>query len=155
MKNSRWKLSAIDRFWSHVDKSGSCWLWVGGCTSNGYGSFTVKRKFFPAHRWLYQHLHGPVPKGIEICHHCDVKTCVNPEHLFAGTKSDNMRDCAAKGRNAMQRRPWKSHFYRNSEPSKRGWELRRVRKVAERIQSELKEGKARELTQSSWEEFDD
>ncbi|HVJ17050.1 MAG TPA: HNH endonuclease signature motif containing protein [Polyangiaceae bacterium] len=48
---------------------------------------------------------GPVPDGVEVCHTCDVRLCVNPEHLFLGTKTDNMRDAARKGRLATQKRP--------------------------------------------------
>lgn len=93
------------RFWSKVDKSGECWVWAAGRSPKGYGRFLSARKTHAAHRWIYEWLHGPQPRHIEVCHRCDNPSCVRPEHLFAGTKSDNMQDCARKGRNVMQRRP--------------------------------------------------
>lgn len=101
-------LSHADRFWSKVKKSDDCWEWQAAIQTNGYGVFTVNRKANAAHRWIYQQINGAVGFGIHICHHCDNKKCVRPDHLFAGTRSDNMRDCARKGRNIMQRHPERS-----------------------------------------------
>lgn len=91
-----------DRFWSKVDMSGNCWLWMGGKTSRGYGNFSVgpaeSRKLFMTHRVALA-LSGETDiAGMEVCHHCDNPSCVRPEHLFIGTKSDNMRDMRNKGR---------------------------------------------------------
>lgn len=87
------------RFWSKVHKTSDCWLWVGDQFSNGYGRFTVsKGPQVGAHRTAYELAYGPIPRGMVICHRCDTKLCVRPDHLFAGTQADNMHDMIAKGR---------------------------------------------------------
>ena len=94
--------SAEQRFWSQVKKTPTCWLWLGATVENGYGQFAespVRR--VRAHRFSYQLSNGAIPVGIMICHHCDVKTCVRPEHLFAGTQADNMQDFVRKHRSQL------------------------------------------------------
>lgn len=95
----------IAHFWSRVDKSGQCWLWVGARTSAGYGHFYIGKLAIYAHRFSWQIINGEIPKGLLICHHCDNPPCVNPNHLFLGTLSDNARDSAAKGRSHFQKHP--------------------------------------------------
>lgn len=77
-----------------------CWLWTGGRYSNGYGAMPLGRisENMPAHRFSYQRYKGEIPPGIFVCHKCDTKTCVNPDHLFLGTHTQNMRDMRKKGR---------------------------------------------------------
>ena len=92
----------IVRFWEHVlvdPTPEACWLWRGGQGTAGYGAFKDRSYHMTgAHRWLYQHLHGPLPPGIRVLHRCDVKRCVRPSHLWAGTAQENTRDMVAKGR---------------------------------------------------------
>lgn len=89
------------RFWNKVDKSGDCWLWTASKQHYGYGAFWNGKKLVPAHRWIYQRIHGEFPSSTHICHRCDVPSCVRPDHLFAGTAHDNIRDCISKGRNRI------------------------------------------------------
>jgi len=93
--------------WRYVEKSEGCWLWTSATTAAGYGVFRLGgRKGIAAyvHRLAWALTHGPIPDGLEVCHHCDTPPCCNPDHLFLGTHSDNMRDMARKGRNRGARR---------------------------------------------------
>lgn len=88
--------SAVDRFYSFVDKVGPCWLWLGGKSTTGYGHFWVDGKTVGAHRFSYELAHGEFDKELFVCHHCDNPPCVNPEHLFLGTNSDNQLEWNSK-----------------------------------------------------------
>lgn len=90
-------ISVLDeRFWSKVNKTESCWLWTGAKAE--YGKFWLDGKTVSAHRLVYESIHGAVPDGMMVCHHCDNPLCVNPNHLFLGTASDNIEDMIQKGR---------------------------------------------------------
>lgn len=86
-----------DRFWSKVNKTDDCWEWTGGLVS-GYGTINIDKRTYKAHRLSWIIHNGPIPDGMFICHHCDNRRCVRPDHLFVGTASDNMRDMVSKGR---------------------------------------------------------
>ena len=75
-----------------------CRLWAGSLT-NGYGqTYLPGRGTLRVHRLAWESLHGSIPDGMQVCHHCDVRNCYEPTHLFLGTQSDNMRDAWRKGR---------------------------------------------------------
>jgi hypothetical protein len=94
----------ISRFWSKVEKVQSgCWLWKASKRNKGYGAFTWHGNSGElvqglAHRFSYELHFKEIPKGICVLHRCDVPSCVNPEHLFLGTKQENNDDMCKKGR---------------------------------------------------------
>ena len=71
-----------------------CWLWRGSRDGLGYGHFSEGR----AHRVSWLLFKGPIPDGMKVLHKCDVRNCVNPEHVFLGTQADNIQDMLKKGR---------------------------------------------------------
>src|SRR5512141_57908 len=99
----------IIRFWKYVDKNGPihpvlktpCWLWTAYIDAHGYGKLQVDGGPKRAHRlsWFLKHGEWPNPYAL---HKCDVRNCVNPDHLFEGTHRDNADDRVAKGRTARQ-----------------------------------------------------
>lgn len=89
----------IDRFMKYVNKTDSCWLWIGSNDGKrGYGKFSYIGKRFNSHRFSYMVHKGEIPKGMCVCHSCDVPSCINPEHLFIGTYKQNSQDMVDKGR---------------------------------------------------------
>lgn len=80
----------MERFWSKVNKTDTCWLWTACITPNGYGLFKYKGKVERAHRIAYQVDKGDIPKGLVIDHLCRIKHCVNPDHLEAVTQRENV-----------------------------------------------------------------
>jgi HNH endonuclease len=91
------------RFWAKVARGESCWLWLGYCKPNGYGSIGLggraEGKDY-AHRVAWRLAYGAIPDGLYVCHRCDTPACCRPDHLWLGTHAENLGDMRAKGRGA-------------------------------------------------------
>jgi hypothetical protein len=102
----------VERFWDKVDRSGgpdACWPWTAFRYASGYGQFGVAGVApIRANRYAWMAVHGRIPDGLWVLHHCDNPPCCNPAHLFLGTAQDNVDDMVAKGRHR-----WGIHHYGN------------------------------------------
>ena len=98
-------MKTVERFETYFSKGDGCWEWQGALSDTGYGSFRVthtgKSRSAGAHRVSYRTYVGVIPDGDCVLHRCDNKLCVNPGHLFTGTRADNMIDKVAKGRQTV------------------------------------------------------
>ena len=96
------RTDAEARFWSKVQKSDGCWLWMPTSTfPYGYGAFYLNGTNVAAHRYAWELVNGPIPAGLVVCHNCpggDNPRCCRPDHMFLGTLGDNTRDAVRKGR---------------------------------------------------------
>ena len=105
------KTSWAERFWARVEQTDGCWLWRGNKVRAGYGVVSrgrrkgAKQIWKYAHRLSYELHHGAIPCGMDVCHTCDTPSCVNPAHLFLGTRRDNVHDMVAKNRQRSTLRP--------------------------------------------------
>jgi hypothetical protein len=94
------------RFWAKVQKTESCWIWIGGRKLDprgilSYGFLVIAKRDVQAHRLSWELHRGPIPEGMKVLHNCpggDNPACVNPDHLWLGTQAQNVLDCEAKGR---------------------------------------------------------
>lgn len=90
--------NSIEFFWEHTRKTDSCWIFTTNINALGYGGLAFRGIWIGAHVFSWK-LHNPnkvIPRGWVIRHSCDNPSCVNPEHLLLGTKSDNMRDSLSR-----------------------------------------------------------
>jgi len=136
------KRAEPEDFWKHVDKSGECWLWLGGKSGCGYGSLTYQGKVYRAHRLAWILTNGTIPlqeyphsrEPYLVLHRCDNPICVRPDHLFLGSDRDNVHDKLKKKRGHDQsgeKNPnWKGGF--DLPAYHRMWRLKRKLKNANR-----------------------
>lgn len=113
LNDRRRKLGILPRkfkdelFDERIRRTDTCWIYTGRVTKNGYGELTPKIK---AHRYAYERAFGAIPKGKIICHKCNNKLCVNPQHLYVGTSKDNYKDLRKSG--------WKPKLHKLTEQEK-------------------------------------
>lgn len=127
-KSSRSRRLIMSRFWDKVEMIPfhPCWEWKASKSVNGYGKIRWEGKSQLAHRVSWELHFGLIPTGLQVCHSCDNRTCVRPDHLFLGTAQDNTDDMMNKSRwingSAIARRTKKScrkgHSY---EPGNTYW----------------------------------
>jgi hypothetical protein len=108
----------VTRFWNKVERRGQyeCWPWIGARGNNGRGQLWINGRKWPAPRIAWWIEHGtPPPEHLLVCHTCDNPPCVNPAHLWLGTKKDNAVDAANKGRICSIGRSRITHCWRGHE----------------------------------------
>lgn len=111
------------RFWSKVEKTDTCWLWTASTAKQGYGQVNVDGRPQLTHRLVLEQAEGrPLEPGEMACHHCDVKRCVRPDHLYRGNARTNARDAVARGQHVAP--PRKTHCIKGHPLST--WRYRQI-----------------------------
>lgn len=113
-----------------------CTVWKAGLGTRGYGQFSWKGKQYAAHRLSYTLNKGPIPEGHNVCHECDNRQCINPDHLYAGTQADNMLDKEMRRRGDQ---PYGEFHYRHELTNANIIEMRKLWKTGNYYQRELAE----------------
>ena len=112
------RLSVQERFWSHVNKTSSCWLWTGAINQTGHGKFNFNGITMGAHRAAWILTYGAILPGIHVCHICQTPACVRPTHLRLGSVSDNARDGNRRPYRYLRLQDWRKPTL---SPQERFW----------------------------------
>lgn len=112
--------ASIARFWAKVEKTDECWLWRGALYLDNYGRVYINKRQYAAHKISHILTHGDIPNGMQVCHTCDNRACVRPDHLFLGTALENAQDRQKKGRGY---KPISGRTRNNSSIEERFWRL--------------------------------
>lgn len=128
------KPSYEQHFWAQVNKSApnGCWEWTAGKYASGYGIYWDGKRRIRAHRYAWELTNGPIADGLCCLHICDNRACVNPAHVFLGTKGDNARDMVAKRRSLSGERNHKAKLTREQVE-----EIRRLYSAGEISQQKM------------------
>ena len=112
------EIDLYDKFMSNVDKKeeDECWIWIGKKTKNGYGAYRLSYVLFK----------GELKKGMCICHKCNNKGCVNPNHLYQGTQQDNINDLNLAYLNGKKRKKHIGYKFNRYVPKQHSMDLRIV-----------------------------
>lgn len=109
-----------------------CHIWMRSCMANGYGQIGYQGRNEYAHRVAYALFKGTIPNGMSVLHRCDVRCCVNPDHLFLGEAIDNVRDMMNKGRQRFHWKPGQAS-YNKGKPGMRGERHPNAKLTAEQV----------------------
>jgi hypothetical protein len=88
---------------TEIDPLSGCHIWQGACNPAGYPLIRLQTKTHLVHRLAWTLRYGTIPDGMHLCHRCDERRCINPDHHFVGTQQDNMQDMRDKRRARTER----------------------------------------------------
>jgi hypothetical protein len=118
---------------------GKCDLWTRARNREGYGEVWHDGRLYRAHRLAWELSNGPIPEGLLVLHKCDTPACVNVEHLFIGTHTDNMADRKRKGRQARGEQHGSRTHPESVRRGERHWTKSKSEKIAAQEKNDMEE----------------